>query len=202
MTKEDIQLIIQTDVSDGRYVHILRVISTARELAGHWHLDIEKAALAALIHDAAKSLNPTDLRTRKIIVNDYLDAVYRDYSKVWHALISDQYAEIRFGITDRDVLSAAKWHTTGRAKMSPLEQVIFIADYIEPGRKVKPREYIEKLAYNSLDSATFALSTETLRHLLQKGAPLHPYGIECREYYRTIVNETSVRDICKTLFSL
>lgn len=202
MTQKDIQSIIQTDVSDGRYVHILRVVQTARELAGHWQLDIEKAEMAALLHDAAKALSPDELRTRKIVINDYLDSVYRDYSKVWHALIIDQYADARFGITDPEILSAAKWHTTGRAKMSPLEQVIFIADYIEPGRLVKPREYIEKLAYQNLDSATFALTTETLRHLLHKGAPLHPYGIDCREYYRNTVSQDDIRDICKTLFTI
>ncbi len=183
MILSEIKEIIKRSVSEGRYLHILRVADTARKLAEFWKLDPDTAYLAGVIHDAAKRLSPDDLRQSGMVLDDYLDDVFAAYPKVWHALVSDQYAKVRFGIDDGLVLDAAKWHTTGKASMLPLAQVVFIADYIEPRREVAPRPYIESLAYHSLDEAVFTLSTLSLQHLLMQGLAFHPLTVECRNHY-------------------
>jgi predicted HD superfamily hydrolase involved in NAD metabolism len=183
MHLSDIKAIIKDSVSEGRYLHILRVADTARKLAEFWGVDGDKAYLAGILHDAAKRLSPNDIMALGITLDDYLDDVFNEYPKVWHALISDVYCLHRFGIEDTDVLDASKWHTTGKANMSILAQIIFIADYIEPERGVKPRAYIETLAYRHLGQAVFALSTVSLHHLLIQGWAFHPNTVECRNFY-------------------
>jgi predicted HD superfamily hydrolase involved in NAD metabolism len=175
-------------------------MDTAKQLASHWNIDTQKAILAACIHDAAKALSPQELTARNIILADDMQETYLHFPKVWHALIANEYAAIRFGIDDKDVLSAATWHTTGKSNMSPLDQIIFIADYIEPGRNVPLRPYIQSLAYENLDQATYALSTETLRHLLHKAAPLHPLGLDCRAFYLNQIGPEVAKDISRQLF--
>jgi predicted HD superfamily hydrolase involved in NAD metabolism len=191
--------IIRLSVSDGRYAHILRVADTAKRLAMHWGLDAERAYLGGIIHDAAKQLSPALLRDSGVVLEDYLDEVYDVYPKVWHALIIDQYARVVFDIQDDAILESAKWHTTGHARMSELAKVIFVADYIEPGREVKPRAYMEEVAYRNLDHAVFGLSMVSLYQLLAKGGVFHPYTVECRNAFLMEMDHVDVIAISRQI---
>ena len=91
-------------------------------------------------------------------------------SKVGGFLAMDEYH-----VQDMDVINAIVNHTTGRPNMSRLEKIIFIADYIEPGRKQAPNlKEIRKLAFMDLDQALLKILKDTLDYLKDAGGEIDP----------------------------
>ena len=156
-----------------RYEHTLGVADTARLMARCFHEDEEKAALAGRLHDCAKCL-PLD-KMIKAAKGEKPDAVMRESKALMHALAGMCMARELYGVEDEAVLSAIRWHTTGRAGMTRLEKIIYLADMIEPTRKPYPGlEELRRLCYTDLDAAMrFALKS-SLAHVEAQGRTLHP----------------------------
>ncbi|MBD5476071.1 MAG: HD domain-containing protein [Lachnospiraceae bacterium] len=182
-----------------RYEHTLSVAYTAANLAAVHGVDIEKALVAGMLHDCAKCLSykkQMSLCSQNHIVLSETEA--QEDSPLLHAKAGGALAKQEYGITDEDILNAIYYHTTGRPQMSPLEQVIYIADYIEPGRKHMKRtaaieeQYMQnlaaarKLAYQDLNKALCRILQDTLTHLTQKGGEIDPMTRETYEYYRKL----------------
>lgn len=182
-----------------RYEHTLSVAYTAANLAAVHGVDIEKALVAGMLHDCAKCLSykkQMSLCVKNHIVLSETEA--QEDSPLLHAKAGGALAKQEYGITDEDILNAIYYHTTGRPQMSPLEQVIYIADYIEPGRKRMKRtaaiedQYMQnlaaarKLAYQDLNEALCRILQDTLTHLTQKGGEIDPMTRETYEYYRKL----------------
>jgi len=180
-----------------RLDHTLRVATVARDLATHWGCSSEEAYLAGLGHDIAKHLNPKKLQGMGIPVSNSLLRMYDQYKSIWHAFAAPSVLRSVLGIRNRRVLSAVKWHTTGCAKMSPLDQVLFVSDYIEPGRPFENRLFIEKLASRSLDAVTFAVVTQSLLNLVRRNAKIHPYSLACYHDYLGRVTKKDADEISK-----
>ena len=70
--------------------------------------------------------------------------------------------ENEYHIEDEDILNAVKFHTTGRAGMSLLEKIIYIADAIEPNRNYPGVEQLRKVAETDLDEACLLSLTNTI----------------------------------------
>ena len=149
-----------------RFVHTQGVRYTAAALAMCHGQNVMYAQLAGVLHDCAKGYSDEELlkicRKKQIAVSDSeLAAPYLLHAKVGAYLAKEEY-----GIKEQEVLSAIRYHTTGRAAMTPLEQIIFIADYIEPNRKEIPGlEESRKLAFMDLDKATGFILENTLSYL-------------------------------------
>ena len=182
-----------------RYEHTLSVAYTAANLAAVHGVDIEKALVAGMLHDCAKCLSykkQMSLCAKNHIVLSETET--QENSPLLHAKAGGALARQEYGITDEDILNAIYYHTTGRPQMSPLEQVIYIADYIEPGRKRMKRtaaiedQYMQnlaaarKLAYQDLNEALCRILQDTLTHLTQKGGKIDPMTRETYEYYRKL----------------
>ena len=182
-----------------RYEHTLSVAYTAANLAAVHGVDIEKALVAGMLHDCAKCLSykkQMSLCAKNHIVLSETEV--QEDSPLLHAKAGGALAKNEYGITDEDILNAIYYHTTGRPQMSPLEQVIYIADYIEPGRKRMKRtaaiedQYMQnlaaarKLAYQDLNEALCRILQDTLTHLTQKGGEIDPMTRETYEYYRKL----------------
>lgn len=90
-----------------------------------------------------------------------------------------------FGIEDEEVLLAIKNHTTGRKEMTKTEKLVFIVDYIEPGRKTPGVEEIRDMAYNqgSLDKTIYEISKRTVLFLISKDITVYGTTISCLNYY-------------------
>ena len=102
-----------------------------------------------------------------------------------HAKLGAYLAEREYGITEKEVLSAIRFHTTGKADMTLLEKIIYIADYIEPGRKEIPGLCaVRKAAFQNLDEAVALSAKGTIDYLTAAGNPIDPLTIETYEYYR------------------
>ena len=149
-----------------RYEHTLGVAYTAAALAMLYGDDVNNAILAGMLHDCAKCLTN---EKRLSICEKYNIAVNEAERKnpyLLHAKVGSFLAMKKYGVTDKDVINAILNHTTGRPGMSLLEKIIWIADYIEPGRKQAPNlPLIRKLAFEDLDQALLTALRDTLEYL-------------------------------------
>ena len=179
-------------MSNERYAHTLRVADTAVNLAEKWDSDRQRAYVAAIFHDVAKFLNPEKLSEMNIISTPFLDNLYQKYRAIWHSFAGPAIMKHFFKINDPKTLSAARWHTTGKAKMSKLEQIVYMADAIEPGRDFSGIAYLRDLSFKNLDHATYAQSHAILESLLVQALPIHPYSIQCRNYYLNLISKQEI----------
>lgn len=182
-----------------RYEHTLSVAYTAANLAMVHGGDVEKALIAGMLHDCAKCLShhkQISICEKNQIQLSEMET--EENSPLIHAKAGSILARETYGITDEDILNAISYHTTGRPQMSMLEKIIYIADYIEPGRKHAKRtasssdtyaqslSETRKLAYEDLDRALCKILSDTLTHLSKKGGKIDSMTRETYEYYRQI----------------
>ena len=170
-----------------RYEHTLGVSFTAAALAMAHGEDIHKAQLAGLLHDCAKRY-PQNVLIEKCekhhvaLTDEELAA-----PQVIHAKYGKYMAEHKYGVTDPEILDAIAFHTTGRAGMSNLEKIVFIADYIEPLRdKADDLDEVRPLAFRDLDACMLAILETTVSYLNGKHARIASGTLEALHYFQTV----------------
>lgn len=149
-----------------RYEHTLGVAYTASSLAMRYDVDINSAIIAGLLHDCAKCLSDE----KKISIcekhNVCISDVERKNPSLLHAKVGSFLAMDTYHVDDIAIINAILNHTTGRPGMSTLEKIIFVADYIEPGRRQAPNlSVIRKMAFLDLDKALDKILEDTLDYL-------------------------------------
>ncbi len=167
-----------------RYGHTLGVMYTAASLAMCHGVDVQKALLAGLLHDCAKCI-PGEKKV-KLCQKHHLrvSEVEKKNPSLLHAKLGAYLAEKEYGVKDEDILNAIRSHTTGRPDMSELEKIIFIADYIEPGRLELPNMgEVRKLAFRSLDACLCRILKDTLDYLQGKQAAIDSMTEKTFRYY-------------------
>ncbi len=168
----------------SRYEHTLAVAYTAACLASVHGADIVKALRAGLLHDCAKCILPVVQLAMCEQYNIAVSDVERRSPFLLHAKLGARLAEDIYEEQDADVLNAVRNHTTGRPGMSVLEKIIFIADYIEPGRDKAPcLSEIRKMAFTDLDAALIKILQDTLLYLQNSGGDIDPATEETLNYY-------------------
>ena len=164
----------------GRYQHTLGVVKAACNLANHYGLSIEKARIAALLHDYAKDLTEEELisyiRSHNLEVDQSLLETYQ----LLHGIVGAHMAKIEFQIEDEDILQAIKYHTTGRLDMRPLEKIIYLSDFIEENREFPGVNSLRELAYKDLDCGLLQGFNNTIKFLLKTDKVLHSNTVEAR----------------------
>lgn len=168
-----------------RYEHTLGVAYTAAALAMRYDVPVKSAQTAGLLHDCAKCMSDEKrlsiCRKHNISVNE----VERRNPFLLHAKVGSFLAMDEYHVTDPDVINAILNHTTGRPGMSELEKIIFIADYIEPGRKQAPHlKEIRRLAFVDLDEALLKILEDILEYLEKGVGERDPMTQKTYEYYR------------------
>ncbi|PHK49715.1 bis(5'-nucleosyl)-tetraphosphatase (symmetrical) YqeK [Staphylococcus edaphicus] len=176
--------IVKEKLPVKRFNHSLRVAETAVKLAEIYDGDKDKAELAGVLHDYSKY---DDLGSMYQVVTQHdLDSNLLSYgSEILHGPVAAVIMKDKYGINDDEVLLAIKNHTTGRAQMTKTEKLVFIADYIEPGRQTPGVEEIRDLAYNqgSLDKTIYEISKRTVLYLINKDINVYDATIACLNYY-------------------
>ena len=168
---------IQMRMSERRFNHVLGVEEMAIALAEKYGCSPEKASIAALTHDYAKE-RPDD-EFILVIKRDGYDTALLDYGNaIWHGVVGASFVERELGITDEEILHAIRVHTTGAAKMSLLDKIIYGADYIEPGRVFPGVKEARELALIDLDEAVAFETKHTLAHLIEQEQQIYPKTIE------------------------
>ena len=167
-----------------RYHHTLGVASTAVCMAMRYEVDLETANLAGLLHDCAKCI-PDDEKYELCAKYDIsLSDVELQNPSLLHAKLGAYIARDKYDVKDQEILDAITWHTTGKADMTTLEKIIFIADYIEPGRtKQKNLAQIRKTAFIDLDETVYLITRDTLEYLSNTPKMIDKNTREAYEYY-------------------
>ena len=153
-------------MTKSRYEHTLGVEFIAASLAMRYEIDIDKAEIAGLLHDCAKCIDDEDkldeCKKYKIELTD----VEKRNPFLIHSKLGAVYANKLYGIDDEEIISAIRFHTTGKPDMTILEKIIFIADYIEPGRDKAPNlQEIRKMSFMDIDEAMYMILKDTLEYL-------------------------------------
>lgn len=153
-------------MTKSRYEHTLGVEFTAASLAMRYEVDIEKAELAGLLHDCAKCIDSEDTLDDCKKYNIELTDVEKRNPFLIHSKLGAVHAKKLYGVDDEDIISAIRFHTTGKPDMTMLEKIIFIADYIEPGRDKAPNlKEIRKMSFMDIDEAMYMILKDTLDYL-------------------------------------
>lgn len=170
---------VEKELPRSRFEHTLRVAETAVRLADRFGADKEKADLAGILHDYCKYW--PDERMRDWILRHHLPADLLHYNKeLWHAPVGAEAVRECLGVTDSEVLDAIRYHTTGRPNMTRLEQVVFLADYIEPGRRFPGVDKVRTAAESDLDRAVLMALDNTIRFLIDRGQKVYPLTLLAR----------------------
>jgi len=171
------------NVPASRLQHILGVEQMSIELAGHYHLNVEKAAQAGLMHDLAKYFSKSVLL--EMARNNCLevDPVCEATPHLLHADVSAIVAKDRFGVQDEEVLQAIALHTLGCPGMSDLSCVVFIADTLELGRGNTPElEELRRISRQDLYKSVWLTCDYSLKFLLNSHCLIHPRTILTRNW--------------------
>ncbi|MCD8090796.1 MAG: nicotinate-nucleotide adenylyltransferase [Clostridiales bacterium] len=181
---------LKLELKPSRYIHTLGVADEAVRLAEKHGEDKHKAYIAGLLHDCAKNFDRE--RTFKFC-DEYgvsLDKILREQPDLIHSFLGAAAAEREYGVKDRDVLNAICYHTTGRPGMSPLEEIVYIADMTEPNRThYEGLDKIRELSYYNLKEAVSEALNQTINFNKEKGRIVHPLSIEAFEYYKKYLRE-------------
>lgn len=178
---------LKKQMDHERFEHTRGVMYTAAALSMRYGTDMEQAMLAGLLHDCAKieKIHSPELlelcRKNNIPITD---AETRKPSLL-HAKAGAYLAKAKHGINDPEILSAIVWHTTGKPDMSLLDKIIFIADYIEPGRiEADNLSIVRKLAFIDIDECLYRILKDSLAYLKKKKDIIDPKTEETYQYYK------------------
>ncbi|MGN0168800.1 MAG: bis(5'-nucleosyl)-tetraphosphatase (symmetrical) YqeK [Acetatifactor sp.] len=171
-----------------RYEHTLGVAYTATALAMRYNAPLKEAQMAGMLHDCAKCLS--DEKRLSICEKHRISVteVERRNPFLLHAKVGAYLAEKKYGVRNQDVLNAIRYHTTGRENMSLLEKIVFVADYIEPGRKQAPNlQEIRQLAFMDIDRAMLRILEDTVHYLNGGSGEIDPATEVTLSFYKTAV---------------
>lgn len=180
---------IRARLSDYRFTHSLNVASTAKALAGKYGCSPDKAFLTGLMHDVLKEQDREDARRFFAEHGVNLTRLEAQAPKLWHAMSGAVYLKETYGFDD-DMVSAVRYHTTGKENMTPLEKVLFIADFISADRDYPGVEDMRRRADVSLEYAMEEGLRFTINELSEKCAAIHPDTLAC--YNQIILDKKGV----------
>lgn len=179
---EKMKATLESTLSPKRFAHSQGVAQVARELAHRYGADETAAETAGWLHDCAKQLPLEEMQTLVQEAGYIVDRAMWNSRALLHGPAGAAVARQRYGVTETDILRAIFYHTVGRKMMSPLEKIVFLADYIEPSRDFPGVDAIRTAAARSLNAGVLAGMDATLRHLLDTGSTIYPGTIETRNW--------------------
>ncbi len=185
MELDGIRESLKKRLKEKRYLHSVGVEEVACDMALLYGCDMEKAGIAGILHDCAKYLTGQQLLEECVKYHIPVTDIERKCPHLLHAKVGALYAQIKYGVQDKEIISAITYHTTGRPAMGLLEKIIFTADYIEPYRKPLPGIWgIREMAYSDLDKAVEMVLENMLDYLQESGGDIDALTFETYQYYR------------------
>ncbi len=166
--------IISQRMKSARFKHSKNVAKEAVRLARKYGADADKAELAGILHDATKETEAEEQMALIAKAGITLSPMEQDSPKLWHAISGCAYVQTVLGIDDREILDAIRYHTTGRAGMTLLDKVIFIADFTSADRDYEGVDKMRKAADRNLDEAVLEGMAFTIADLAQRKLTIAP----------------------------
>ena len=154
---------LKNELDSYRYDHTIGVMHTAACLAMRYDENVERAVIAGLLHDCAKCI-PAEEKIKMCKKNHIeISEAEKANPGLLHAKLGAFLAKEKYQVTDEGILQSIRFHTTGCPEMTLLDKIIYIADYIEAGRKPVPNlEEVRKLAFCDLDACLYRILEDSL----------------------------------------
>ncbi len=168
---------METILKKKRFIHTCGVVKMSKMLANHYCADELVVMTAAALHDYAKHESPQALLAYAQKNGLLVDEVMATSTELLHGYVGSRMIKEKFNISDEQVLGAIAYHTIGRANMSLSEQIVYLADAIEPSRDYKGVQMLRDLAYKDLEKAILVCVSSTLRYVIEKGILVHPNSL-------------------------
>ena len=190
MTDAEMIMQLSKELKDSRLMHTFGVIDTASALAKAYQADIKKCEKAALLHDCAKYM-PLDemiaICERNFVE---LNELEKKKNSLLHSKAGACLAYEKYGIKDKEILDAIKYHTTGRPDMTLIEKIIFVSDFIEPGRDFSEKlPMYRMIAMADINLVCMNILKDTLDYLEAKNEEIEPLTKETYAFYKNLINE-------------
>lgn len=166
-----------------RYKHSVNVADMAVTLAKRFGCDVDKAYTAAILHDCRKEIDPDLMLKEAEESGFYVDPVELDCPKLWHAVAGAYYVKNVLKITDVDILNAIRYHTVGRAEMSDIEKIVFLADTVSAERDFEDVEKYRKIVLDDLDNGMFMVLRWSITKTVGKKDRIPMCTLEAYNYY-------------------
>lgn len=188
LSEEQLKAWLKNRLDEDRFHHSIGTCQKAIELARHFNfgpLDLERVAIAGLLHDCAKQLPLKDLHDACQALDIPVSDADREFPQTLHALVGAGLVQLELGIDDEGILNAIRSHTTGRPGMSSVEKLVYVADKIE-GNTRNPL-YTQKITtlfqytnLQTLDQAVMFIMDSTLAFIIERGQLIHPKTVAAR----------------------
>lgn len=181
---KDLKKDLKKEMDDSRFEHTMGVMYTCAALAMRYGYDLDKAMLAGLMHDCAKCM--PNAKKLKMAEKNHLEIseLERKNPFMLHAKLGALLAKKKYDIDDEEILSAIRWHTTGRPDMTLLDKIVYVADYIEPKRDKAPNlPEIRQMAFVDLNQALLKILEDTLGYLGDSKDDVDSMTRETYEFY-------------------
>lgn len=183
--RNDLKKILQP----SRYEHTMGVVKTAKHLAEIYGYSVKKMKYAALLHDCAKHLSDSD---KIALCREYsvpIRQVEMDNPSLLHAKCGAILAKEKYGVEDNEILHAIAVHTTGEPNMNLPDMILFVSDYIEPGRNQAPHlKELRELSEKDLTQTTYYILKDTVSYLnSRKESCMDSITLETYQYYKELV---------------
>lgn len=167
----------------NRMIHSQGVADCAVKLSQIYGYDKNKAYLAGILHDCAKYLSQEQVDYYVNKYEIYLDEYEKDNLALSHSIIGSVLVRHEFLIEDIDIITAVRYHTTGKSNMDMLEKIIYIADLIEVNRNYPGVDELRDLVYDGkMDEALLKSFDNTIKLVIDRNQIIHPRTIEARNY--------------------
>ena len=188
---EELKIIVQNRLAsrkgNNRFSHILGVLEVALQIAHPHQIDATQATIVALVHDATKYDSTIEHVGR--ILRSFSSSHLQEWPRpFWHCLSAVDYAKFDLGINDPDMLNAIQFHGPARKAMSPLEMLLYVADYAEPTRPFE-NQHIRLLAMKNLKQAMALSLFEIAAHEQRLGHPFMSITEEALAYYQPYLED-------------
>ncbi|MCR4955871.1 MAG: bis(5'-nucleosyl)-tetraphosphatase (symmetrical) YqeK [Lachnospiraceae bacterium] len=180
---------LQMKMKESRFRHTLGVMHTAASLAYCYEYDANKAMLAAALHDCAKITGLNDYVSECKKYHISFPKVCLKSPHLLHADLGAYFAKEVYHVNDQEILHAIKVHTTGCPNMNLLDKIIFIADYIEPGRPdFDGITAIRYNAFHNIDKAVLLETENVLNYIKKQGFAIDERTVETYNYYKKLID--------------
>lgn len=176
----EMDALLKESLKPNRYIHSVNTMKVAVLLAEHYGADRDIAAVAGLLHDCAKNL--TDIETIKYCKENgiELNEIEKKQLFLMHGEVGAIIAKEKYGVEDEIILNAIRYHTTGFSKMNMVDKIVYLADYIEPGRTHCSVDDVRRLAYEDIDKALICAFSNVIKFVIMQNGLIHPFTVEAR----------------------
>lgn len=180
---------LKKTLSEKRYIHSENAAISAEQLANLYGADSQKAYVSALLHDCTREMDMELQHKMMLSLNTQVDELTYGIKELLHAHTAEYIIRNQFNIMDEEIISAVRFHTTGKEDMTLLEKIVFLADVVEPSRSFPGVEYIRQLAMDDIDGAVLAALDSSIKFLLGKRSLVHPNTFYARNYILKHITE-------------